>query len=463
MSGAALGKRIRAGLDAASFSRDSALRKAGLVLAAQTVVLLVVMLIVLEAVVFVITQHSLMNSLEGTLRARAHLTDAFVHRVFHSRPKTAEPSTPSALFRDRRHSDASVVYLDLRLHPVGRGYGYLGNTVLDRNAARVALRSQKEQCCVERSYGGETYLVYTEVLFDRGKVVGVAQSSISESQYEATLTSLVQALLAVALLGLFVSGVIGTLLARRALRPISASIQQQHDFVSAAAHELRTPLAVMRTIGEVRLADATIEDEQSALIQMLAQNSHLTKLVDDLSLLARGDSHAVPIETSAVDLSSLIAETTEDVESMAMERDVKLTAETQGSIHVMGDALRLRQLLLILLDNALKHTPAGREIRVRLRSEGSRARLQVMDSGTGIDPRHLPRIFERFYRGDPSRTGEGSGLGLAIACWIVGVHGGQIQAANRPEGGAIFTVTLPLMRRDQRPSGAARASHARAR
>jgi signal transduction histidine kinase len=281
-------------------------------------------------------------------------------------------------------------------------------------------------------------------------VVGIAQSSIPEDQYQSTLASLLQALIAVALLGLVVSGVVATLLARRALSPVSDSIQQQRNFVSGAAHELRTPLAIMRTIGEVRLREATTEDEQTALIQILAQNSHLTQLVDDLSLLAHGDSLAVPIEKAPVDLSSVITDTTDDVDALAAEQGVRLLTEAEGTVQILGDALRLRQLLLILLDNALKHTPAGGEVCVRLQIDGRRARLQVKDSGTGIDPKHLPRIFERFYRGDQARTGEGAGLGLAIAKWIVGVHGGQIHAGNRPEGGAVFTVTLPLMRRDQR-------------
>ena len=451
-------QKIQAGIRAAAWARDDGLRRVGLRLAAQTVVLLLAMLIALEVVVYVITQGSLMHSLETTLRSRAHPSQAFVSRVFHPRPRSGPSHRRPPQFSDSRRSDASVVYLDLHLHAVGHGVGYLGNTVLDPGAARRSLRSRQEQCCSERSYGGENYLVYTDVLRDLGTVVGVAQSSISEDQYQSTLTSLLQALLAVALLGLVVSGVIGTLLARRALKPVSDSMQRQRDFVAGAAHELRTPLAIMRTIGEVRLKDAATEDEQTALIQILAQNSHLTQLVDDLSLLARGDSQAVSIERAPVDLSSLIAETTADVEPLAAEQGVRLITDAPGNVQVLGDALRLRQLLLILLDNALKHTPDGRDIRVRLQVDGGRARLQVIDSGTGIDPRHLPRIFDRFYRGDQARTGVGSGLGLAIAKWIVGVHGGQIHAENRPGGGAVFTATLPLMRRDQRRPDATRAS-----
>jgi signal transduction histidine kinase len=456
-------QKIQAGIKAATPARDDGLRRVGLRLAAQTVVLLLAMLIALEVVVFVITQGSLLHSLETTLRSRAHPPQAFVHQVFHLRPRSGSNRRRPPEFSDSRRSDASVVYLDLHLHPVGHGVGYLGNTVLDPGAARQSLRSGRQQCCSEHSYGDAKYLVYTDVLRDRGKVVGVAQSSIAEDQYRSTLTALLQALLAVALLGLIILGVIGTLLARRALKPISLSIQQQRDFVSGAAHELRTPLAIMRTIGEVRLKDAATEDEQTALIQILAQNSHLTQLVDDLSLLARGDSQAVAIERVPVDLSSLVAVTTEDVEPLAAEQGVRLVTETQENVRILGDALRLRQLLIILLDNALKHTPAGGDIRVHLRVDGGQVRLQVMDSGSGIDPKHLPRIFDRFYRGDEARSGEGSGLGLAIAQWIVDVHGGQIHAENMPEGGARFTASLPMMRKDKRRPDPTRASSLPAR
>ncbi len=110
----------------------------------------------------------------------------------------------------------------------------------------------------------------------------------------------------------------------------------------------------------------------------------------------------------------------------------------------MGDEGRLRQLLLILLDNALKYTPEGGKVVVGAEVHGGSVRLAVRDSGPGIDPADLPRIFERFYRADKARTGKGSGLGLAIARWIVDAHNGRITAVNAPGGGALFTVTLPL-------------------
>jgi len=231
-------QKLRAGIRAAAPARDDGLRRVGLRLATQTVVLLLAMLIALEVVVYVITQGALLHSLETTLRGRAHPPQTFVQRIFRPKPRTGANRQRPTQFSDSRRSDASVVYLNMQLRSVGHGVGYLGNTVLDPGAARRSLNSGRLQCCSERSYGGETYLVYTDVLHDRGKVVGVAQSSIGEDQYHSTLTALLQALLAVAVLGLVVSGVIGTLLARRALKPISLSMQQQRDFVSGAAHEL---------------------------------------------------------------------------------------------------------------------------------------------------------------------------------------------------------------------------------
>jgi signal transduction histidine kinase len=199
----------------------------------------------------------------------------------------------------------------------------------------------------------------------------------------------------------------------------------------------------MRTVGEVGLNEAQAESQQATIEQMLEENRHLTRLVEDLSLLARSDTNAVSIDRRPVDLSSLIRETAGELSYLASEQGVTLQSDVQDNVHVMGDLLRLRQLLLILLDNALKHTPEGGSVHVGLATQGGRARLQVADSGPGIDPVHLPRIFDRFYRADQARTGEGTGLGLAIARWIVEAHGGQITAGNVSPHGAVFTVTLP--------------------
>jgi signal transduction histidine kinase len=229
------------------------------------------------------------------------------------------------------------------------------------------------------------------------------------------------------------------------LQPIHLALRRQRDFVADAAHELRTPLAIQRTAMELGLAADTLGAQQGAIEQALSQNVHLARLVDSLSLLARADSGAVTLERGPVDLARLAVEAGNGVEILAEERAVRLRVEAPHDTWVSGDAGRLRQVLLILLDNALKFTPDHGAITVRVARQGGQARLEVRDSGPGIAAEDLPYLFDRFYRADKARSSGGTGLGLAIARWIVEAHGGRITAANAPGGGALFAVTLPLI------------------
>jgi signal transduction histidine kinase len=293
------------------------------------------------------------------------------------------------------------------------------------------------------------YLIYTlpiQIIRQPGgsAAPGVLQASISEQQYRRSLQALLAVLLGVSLLGLLAAAAISGVLARRALGPIQLALRRQRDFVADAAHELRTPLAIQRTAMELGLAADAGPEQQGTIEQALSQNVHLTRLVDHLSLLARADSGAVTLERAPVDLARLASETAGGVTILAEERGVRLCVEAPQEMRVLGDAGRLRQVLLILLDNALKHTPDGGGITVRVARAGGQARLEVRDSGPGLAPADLPYLFERFYRADKARSSDGTGLGLAIGRWIAEAHGGHIAAANAPEGGALFTVTLPL-------------------
>lgn len=460
--------RVTQGIIGRSASRGDGLRRVTLRLAAQTVGLLLVMLLVLEVVVYLITQQALLGSLQDTLKSRAVQLDPTVCQKLHLPCAGQTPSEPSrgprpqetpgqggfrppGSFRsgpssaDLPPSDATSIYLDPHLHAI-HADGSLGLVLLDAAAARRALSTKQAQCCSVGHYQDENYLVYTSPIVDHGRVAGVVQASISEHQYDDTMEALLNALLVVALLGLLVSAGISAVLVQRALKPIRIAVQRQRDFVADAAHELRTPLAIQRTVGEVGLAGDAAGNHEATVEQMLAENKHLTRLVDDLSLLARADSQAVSIMPARMNLSSLVQDTTTELEPLAEERGMRLAADVGANVWVLGDVMRLRQLLLVLLDNALKYTPTGGSIEVRLQTSGGRAQLQVRDSGPGIDPADLPSIFDRFYRADKARTGEGSGLGLAIARWIVEAHGGQLHAGNATPHGAMLTATLPVSR-----------------
>jgi signal transduction histidine kinase len=167
-------------------------------------------------------------------------------------------------------------------------------------------------------------------------------------------------------------------------------------------------------------------------------------MVDDLLLLARSDSGAVALERVRVDLGDVASTAAAALSRPATERGVEMFVDPAPA-ELSGDPARLRQLVTILIDNAIRHSPSGGQVLVRVRTEGPEATLVVEDEGPGIRSEDLPRVFDRFYRA-AGAPGGGTGLGLAIAAWIAERHDGRIEAANRPERGARFTVRIPTVR-----------------
>lgn len=179
-----------------------------------------------------------------------------------------------------------------------------------------------------------------------------------------------------------------------------------------------------------------------ALDDIDAEVANLTALVEDLLLLARSDSGAIGLTRLPVDLGDIAADGAGALVKAAAGRSVHLALDPEPAI-VDGDHARLRQLTVILVDNAIRHSPVGGNVRVRVRSDRREATLEVEDEGPGIRPEDMPRVFERFWRA-PGAAAGGTGLGLAIAKSIVDLHEGRIVVSNRPEGGARFTVRLPV-------------------
>jgi signal transduction histidine kinase len=254
------------------------------------------------------------------------------------------------------------------------------------------------------------------------------------------------------LLALLASLLAGYLYAGRALVPIrqsidrrQAALQRQREFAANASHELRTPLTVIRASVEDlrRNRRSKVQDVGEALDDIDSEVRTMTALVEDMLLLARTDSGAVQVECVPVDLGDIAAEATSMLTTLGQDRNVKVVLDPLPA-PMSGDPLRLRQLVTILVDNAIRHSPAGSTVEVWVRAEARAAILQVDDHGHGIKPEDLPRLFERFWRADNAPAG-GTGLGLAIARWIVDQHGGTIAAANRSEGGASFRVVLPVV------------------
>lgn len=282
---------------------------------------------------------------------------------------------------------------------------------------------------------------------DGAYVVQVLGERSSEVQLLSTLLSV---LAFGGLAALLLALAAGYVYAGRALIPVRASmdrrdaaLRRQREFTANASHELRTPLTVIRaSVADLRRnRKQPVEKVGEALDDIDAGVSDLTALVEDLLLLARADSGAPALERTPVDLADVAVEAVGTLTPVATQRGVRLEVDPRPA-PVAGDPLRLRQLVTILADNALAHSPDGTAVTVRVRPEGPEAVLTVEDQGPGIRDEDLPRIFERFWRADDAPAG-GTGLGLSIAAWIVEAHGGAISAASRPEGGARFEVRLP--------------------
>jgi heavy metal sensor kinase len=231
------------------------------------------------------------------------------------------------------------------------------------------------------------------------------------------------------------------------LARLEQSFEQLRRFTSDASHELRTPLAAIRSVGEVALQkNGTREEYRDTIGSMLEEVNRLTSLVDNLLTIARADAGRIPLHATIFSAMDLAREAAGLFDVLAEEKGQRITVQGDERINVKGDRVFLRQALVNIIHNALKHSPAGGEISVDVRPEpAGGVRLEVADSGPGIAPEHSERIFDRFYRADDSRSreGGGAGLGLSIAQWAVRVHGGRIQLISEPGAGCIFQMCLP--------------------
>ena len=271
-------------------------------------------------------------------------------------------------------------------------------------------------------------------------VVQVIGDRTAEQQ---TLSTLLVVLLVGGLAAVVLASAGGWLYASRALVPIRDSLRRQREFAADASHELRTPLTVLRASVEDlrRHAEQPVRQVGTALEDMTAEVDHMTELVDGLLLLARADSGVLELQREPLDLADAAAAALGELTPVAEAHRVRLSLDAQPTV-VTGDFGRLRQLAVILVDNAIRHAGGPADVAVSVQVEGSQAVLRVDDSGHGIRPEDRAHVFERFWRASDAPAG-GLGLGLAIASWIAERHGGSISAAERPGGGARFEVRLP--------------------
>ncbi|HEX3142647.1 MAG TPA: heavy metal sensor histidine kinase [Pyrinomonadaceae bacterium] len=229
------------------------------------------------------------------------------------------------------------------------------------------------------------------------------------------------------------------------LARLDDSFKEQQRFVADASHELRTPLAVLRGETEVALSQTRHADEYKASLALIKDEAErLSRIVEDLFILARQPFDRPTVAKHPVQLDRTVAECGRAAQVLAAQKNLKLTVAANAPVRLQGDDELLQRMILNLLDNAVKYTPAGGEISIELTTSNGDARIVVRDNGIGIPARDQPNVFDRFYRVDKARSRAlgGAGLGLSITRWVAEIHGGRVSVASGA-GGSVFTVQLP--------------------
>ena len=273
-----------------------------------------------------------------------------------------------------------------------------------------------------------------------GKDVTALYSGLQKATYAQIVLGFV---------ALLIASTIGYYMAGRALIPLKEAYDRQKQFAADASHELRTPLAVVMASADLLLADPSIENPflRQVLEDLKSEVKKMTNLVSDLLMVARSDNNALKVKIQRLDLSEILKQVIRTMTPIAEKKNIRIGGEDLRKVMINADEQKIKQLAIILVDNAIKYTPEGGAVLVRLESaDDTRAVFAVMDSGIGIAPEDLDKVFERFYRVDKARSREmgGNGLGLAIASEIVKLHDGKISVASKLGEGTKFTVELKV-------------------
>lgn len=340
----------------------------------------------------------------------------------------------------------------------------------------------------EAQAGQALLRVYTTPIFENEKVAYIVQISSPVSTIQIALNKLKLALFFLLPFTVFLTGIMGALLAKATLRPVDSMIATIHQITAAnmklrlavpptkdeiqklaqtfndmlqrleeafvsqrrlfedISHELKTPLTVMKGEFEVMLKKLRTQEEyETAMVSALEEVNRITKLAEQLLMLARFDSKQSFPEKKLLNLSKLMEVIIVSVRRLAGQKQIRLSfMKTHDDLFMEGDESQLKTMLLNILDNAVKYTPAEGEIRVTIERDTMLAKVKIQDTGIGILQKDIERIFDRFYRVEKSRSAAGYGLGLSIAKAIAESHKGSIEVKSKPASGTLFTITLPL-------------------
>ena len=312
--------------------------------------------------------------------------------------------------------------------------------------AQRALREDDMVSATIEGSDGSVRVVSMPMYEESGEATRVIQYARSLRGVHEEINQLILVLLPLTLGALGLSAIGGAYMAGRAVRPVRKAFERQRSFIADASHELKTPLTLIRADAEVLQRGLTSPDDRELADDVLAETDRMSAVLSDLLLIARIDAGKLAVRQEPFDLAGVISETADRFVARAASEGVQLEARVPGKLRVRGDSERAAQILSILLDNALRHTPPEGGVSVVGSTRDGFVEAVVEDSGAGVSPEHLPHVFERFYRVDTarSRSSGGTGLGLAIARDLARAQNGDLEAENAEGGGAVFRLKLPV-------------------
>ena len=444
------------------------------------VLLLAITLAIFCVALYLALRHNLNSSLNDSLESRAEIVSGLVVDV--NRVDVAELTIPG----DPVEGEEFVRVFDSSGNLVFDNSGEKFRPPNDPAAVSAALSGSRTRRTLD--LGPELRALTAPIRAD-GQVIGAVEVGLATDDVHSTLRTLLIIIAVTYPLALIIASGGGVFLAGRALSPIDGltraarrisaedlsqrldmrvpddevgrlartfdemiarlddAFRRQRQFTADASHELRTPLTAIKGQTEVALQkDRDPEEYRSVLRNVNLEVDRMIRLVSSLLMLARADAQQVPLARESISLGGVIGDAADQVRSAADSKGVLIRVRNGRETRLTADQDLLLQLMLNLLDNAVKHTPSGGSIDVSWRIEDGSAQVVVSDEGPGIASEHLPHIFDRFYRVDKarSRDGGGVGLGLSICRWIAQAHGGSIEAGNAPGRGATFKVHLPI-------------------
>jgi signal transduction histidine kinase len=433
-------------------------------LALLNAAIVVLVIAIVGATTYALLRASLDREADRALAERARAAESSWAGIFRSGQPQPAIATPNAVKEDNKgdgdHDETEDAEEGHELLESGDTllYGFSADGALLVDSRGVPIAGLPDQAGVAAALRGEkdtrtlrlhnqTVRVYTAPVLVDGRIVGAVQAARGQAEHESELRLVGWGSLMGVGAGILIAVPAGLLLARRAMRPIDAAFARQRAFVADASHELRAPLTVIRANAELvqRLPDASpaVKEETA---EILSEIDGMARLVDDLLLLARLDADALALEREPLDLAALVRAAVATMEERARTAGLSLTVESEPAVRANADPSRIRQIVRILLDNAITYTSRGGAITVTVGHHGHAATVRVTDTGIGIAPEDQERIFDRFYRTDRarSRATGGTGLGLAIARALVEAHGGHIGVESAPGRGTTVWFSLPI-------------------